>query len=41
MEFVQTHLGYAEDAHTYVHRFVKLYLELTQILRKDAWTIKI
>ena len=40
VKFVQTRLGYVEDAHTHVYRFVKLYLEFTQfyrqILRKDA-----
>jgi len=41
MKFVQTHLGYIEDAHTRVDRFVEFHLEFTlfrgdQILREDA-----
>jgi len=41
MKFVQTRLGYVEDAHTRVDRFVEFHLEFTlfrgdQILQEDA-----
>jgi len=46
MKFIQTCLGYVEDAHTPVDWFVELHLELThfyrnQNLRKDATTMEI
>jgi len=46
MKFIQTRLGYVEDAHIYVDRFVELHLEFThfygyQIFWKDTSTEKI
>jgi len=46
MKFVQTRLGYVEDAHTHVGRFVEFHLEFTlfrgnHILREDAAAMEI
>jgi len=46
MKFIQTCLGYVEDARTHVDCFFELHLELmhfycNQILRKDASTVEI